>query len=146
MPKSKYIVFLILIISITSLMSCEKASDTYRVSIENQQEDTISIIKYFASNGAVHNITILPGQTQFMYERTGTWEGIDYETRMRYDSLIIATDSLRILISEDSSKYFIPNPFTDNNGWKYHLTEDEEGESLHEYYLSVPYDSILINR
>jgi hypothetical protein len=65
---------------------------------------------------------------------------------MRYDSLVITTDSLKILLSEDSSNYFIPNPFTNNNGWKYRLTEDEEGESLHEYYLSIPYDSILINR
>ena len=122
---------------------CERSSDLFIVSIHNDREDTIYIEKHFASNGAVHEIPVMPKQSQFMFQKEGDWEGVATENRLRYDSLIIVVDSLRIFMSRDSTSYFHPNPFLFDDGWETVLTSDEDDEPMHSYFLTIPEDSIL---
>ncbi|MEA1874392.1 MAG: hypothetical protein U9N51_08200 [Bacteroidota bacterium] len=133
----------VLFLSLIFFFSCKKSADVFSVSIMNDREDTILVEKYFASNGARHEISISPKQSQFMFQKEGEWRGVDVESRLRYDSLIFVVDSLRIFVSADSSSFFQPNPFQQASVWNQKMEIDEDGNDQAVFSLSIPDDSVL---
>ncbi len=131
-------------LSLIVLASCKKSPDVFSVSIMNEREDTIIVEKYFASDGVPHEISVMPKQSQFMFQKEGEWRGVEVENRLRYDSLIFIVDSLRIFVSADSSSYFQPNPFQHASVWKQEMEIDEDGNDKAVYFLSIPEDSVLL--
>ena len=138
-------VFLIVLTSVLLLgmFSCDRSGDVFTVAVVNGREDTIVLEKHFASNGAMHEIPVYPGRTFYLFEKQGEWQGVEVESRLRYDSLIIVVDSLRIFISKDSSSYFEPNPFEMSAGWESRMESDEDDNPRHLYFLTIPGDSVL---